>query len=141
MSSTLGHMIRRRKAARTFRTSAPTGGFADFHEWVLSLPWVVERPHSCGTPRVRTFGVDYEPLDRHRIWLITGLHKPSEVDAVGLAVIIPDDAADAIVEAGWAYRWAPISAGHVLMRASDESAIRPKGPNCFAIAAYSYAMA
>jgi hypothetical protein len=136
-------MIRRRKATRTFQTSSLTRrpAFTDFHEWVLSLPWVVERPPSFGTPGVRTFGVDCEPLNRRQLWLITGLHKPSEADAVALAVIIPDEAADAIEDAGWAYRWAPMRAGHVLMRASDASAHRPHEIEALAIAAYSCAMA
>jgi hypothetical protein len=135
-------MIRRRLAARTSRTSSLTGtpAFTDFHEWVLSLPWVVERPYSLGTPGVRTFGIDCEPLDRRQLWLITGLRKPLDVDDVSLAVIVPDDAADAIEDAGWAYRWVPMPAGHILMRA-DGGAHRPQVIEALAITAYSCAMA
>ncbi len=136
-------MIRRRPATRTSHPScfSLTPAFTDFHEWVLSLPWVVERPYSLGTPGVSAFGIDCEPLDRRQLWLITGLHKPLERNDIAVAVIVADDAADPIEAAGWAYRCAPMPAGHVLMRASDDVAHRPDVIEALAITAYSCAMA
>jgi hypothetical protein len=54
-------MLRRRREPQTI---APDEGNAldDFHEWVLSLPWVVGRPSSVDTPGVPCFGVDCELL-------------------------------------------------------------------------------
>ena len=58
----------------TQRASSPlaSGAFDDLHEWVLSLPWVVERPYSLATPGVRAFTVACEPLGRQSLWLLTG---------------------------------------------------------------------
>ena len=139
----LRHLIQRRLATSASRTASATGtpALEDFHEWLLSLPWVVERPYCLGTPGVRAFGIDCEPLDRRQLWLITGLHKPMDADDVALAVIIPDEAADAIEDAGWAYRWSPMPAMHVLMRAADGAAQRPQVIEALALAAYNFAMA
>jgi hypothetical protein len=69
-----GHEIvfRRREPTTTARE---VRAFDDFHEWVLSLPWVVERPYALATPGVRGFGVECEPLDRRQLWLLTGLPR------------------------------------------------------------------
>src|SRR5258705_1271038 len=80
-------MIRRRREQRTTTTVAPA--FADFHEWVLSLPWVVERPYSPGAPGVRSFGVDCEPLERRQLWLITALQRELDADGIGLGINVP----------------------------------------------------
>ena len=59
------------------RTAATVAGFDDgcgidkFHQWVLNLPWVVNGPTVSTRPRVRSFAVDCEPLDRRRMWLLT----------------------------------------------------------------------
>src|SRR3954467_3053467 len=58
-------MIRRhRQNARPAPAVAAnrTTPFDDFHEWVLSLPWVVERPVDPENPEMRSFAVDCEPL-------------------------------------------------------------------------------
>jgi hypothetical protein len=44
-----------------------------FHQWILSLPWVVERPGIPGVTGVRTFAIACEPLDIRQVWLVTGL--------------------------------------------------------------------
>ena len=111
------------------------------HEWALSLPWVVEFAYRLGTPGVRAFGVDCEPLDRRQLWLITGLHDPLHADQVALAVIVPNDASYEIAQRGWAYRWTPEPADHILMRASHGAVQRPHEIEALALAAYTWAMA
>jgi hypothetical protein len=60
----------------------------DFHEWILSLPWVVERPCIPGAPSVRTFAIACEPLDVRQVWLVTGLPPGRRV-----AVVVPSSLA------------------------------------------------
>src|SRR6478672_6630004 len=58
-------MLRRRHEPAT---PPPAGPEIDrMHEWVLSLPWVVERPDDDTAPGVRYFAVDCEPLDRRQV--------------------------------------------------------------------------
>ena len=55
---------------RELRKTSPVRSwpaFDNLHEWVLSLPWVVERPFNVGTPGVRSFAVDCEPLGRKQL--------------------------------------------------------------------------
>jgi hypothetical protein len=108
---------------------------------VLSLPWVVECPYKLGTPGVRAFGVDCEPLDRRQLWLVTGLPDPLHADDAAFAVVVPNGAAYAIEDRGWAYRWTPEPAGHILMRASHRVVHRPEEVEALALAAYGLAMA
>ena len=75
----MGRRRREQKSALPRRATA----FDDFHEWVLSLPWVVEREHKLGTPGARSFGVECEPLGRSQLWLLTGL--PGHLDSTSLA--------------------------------------------------------
>jgi len=85
-------MLRRRRERQSGATTfAPA--FEDFHEWVRSLPWGVERPYSVETPGVRSFGVDCALLGRRQLWLLTGMERPFDADGLGLAIIVPDDAA------------------------------------------------
>jgi hypothetical protein len=111
----------------------------DFHEWVLSLPWVVERPYSLATPGVRTFAVDCEPLDRRQMWLVTGLRKSFDGDP-GIAVIVPGDAASEIEQAGRGRNLSPMPAGHVLMTVRGEVGDRAR-IEALVLSAYSFAMA
>ena len=64
---------RRKAPSETLRSPEPLLG--NVYEWILSLPWVVERPDGLGTPGVR-FAVDCEPLDLRQLWLVTGLPAP-----------------------------------------------------------------
>jgi hypothetical protein len=41
--------------------------------WVLSLPWVVERPKIARRSGVRLYAVSCPLLRRRRVWLMTGL--------------------------------------------------------------------
>ena len=67
--------------------------FEDFHEWVLSLPWVVERLNDDVVPAVRCFAVDCEPLGRRQTLLLTGLEQRRESDGPSIAVVVPAEAA------------------------------------------------
>jgi hypothetical protein len=131
-------MIRRRP---TQQMSAPelTPAFDDFHEWVLSLPWVVERQYSLGTPGVRAFAVDCEPIGRRQMWLVTGLRESSVGDP-GIAVILPLDAAREIEDAGWGRRLAPMPAGHALLTVYGDVVDGPR-VEALVLSAYGFAMA
>jgi hypothetical protein len=131
-------MIPRRPARRGSPDPASPLVLHEFHAWVTSLPWVVERPDAA-VPDARVFGVDCEPLGRRRLWLVTGLRK--HLGVADIAVIVPDDAAAAIEAVGWASRWAQLPANHFLMVANDEAAREHREIEALAIAAYSYAMA
>jgi hypothetical protein len=79
------------------------------HDWVLSLPWVVERPYSLGWGGVRIFAIDCPPIDVRKVWLVTGL-----VTASGIAVVVPDEVADEFEVLDLARSLSPMPAGHVL---------------------------
>src|SRR5213076_1906959 len=82
-------MLRRRHEPQT---SPPTDTELDrLQEWVLSLPWVVERPDDDNTAGVTCFAVDCEPLGRRRVWLLAGLTNDHHTS--GVAVVLPIDAA------------------------------------------------
>jgi len=131
-------MLHRRRAPQTI---APNDGNApgDFHEWLLSLPWVVERPYSLESPGVRCFGIDCEPLGRRQLWLITGL-RPLAVSGIGLAVIVPTDVASDLEGAGRGQIVAPMPVGHALVTVYDESLAGRLELEALALAAYGYAM-
>jgi hypothetical protein len=82
-------MLRRRREPQTIGSNEGTA-LDDFHEWLLSLPWVVERPYNLETPGVRCFGVECEPLGRRQLWLVAGRQRQL-ADGIGLAVIVPSD--------------------------------------------------
>ncbi len=122
-------------------TSVELGcGLDRFHEWLLNLPWVVERPYCLDTPGVRSFAIDCEPLDRRQMWLITGLRRPLLVGDSGIAVILPLAAADLVEAAGWGRRGVLMPSRHVLVTASGDAAARPRVVEALALCAYSYAM-
>jgi hypothetical protein len=115
-------------------------GFADLHEWVLSLPWVVERPYSLGTPGARTFAIDCEPLGRRQLWLLTGLQGQVEVDGMGIAVIVPREAAAEIEGAGWGRSVAPMPAHHVMVTVYGDAVGCRQDIEALVLTAYGYAM-
>ena len=99
------------------RTAPPRPGEPsasnDFFAWVLSLPWVVERPYELA-PGVRTFAVDCEPLAVRRLWLVTGLGQQADARPK-VSVIVPLEVSWEIERAGWGRRVANMSPDHVLM--------------------------
>jgi hypothetical protein len=89
-----------------------SGAIADhdaLHEWVLSLPWVVERHYSFGVRGVRIFAVDCPPLDVREVWLVTGMPMSS-----GVAVVVPLALAADFEILNLAVPIAPMPAEHVL---------------------------
>ena len=138
----------RRRSARD--KCAPACG--DLNEWVLSLPWVVERP--SGYANVRLFGVDCKPLHRRRVWLITGLPDINSSDVkMTIAALIPAPPNLGAVMAGRdGHEWLPRDADHVLLTSlslpGGHVIVTPKGPagherhalEAFVLRAYEYAL-
>jgi hypothetical protein len=114
--------------------------FGDLHEWVLSLPWVVERPYSLATPGVRSFAVECGPLDRHQLWLVTGLVDTVSNGNPSITVIVPREAASDIEAAGWGRTMLPMPHGHVLMCVDGPAFDRRRDAEVLVLTAYSYAM-
>ena len=114
--------------------------FDNLHEWVLSLPWVVERPFGVGTTGVRSFAIECEPLGRRQLWLITGLlnHRRGTGDAV--AVILPREAAIAAEVAGLGRQTVPMPADHVLVVAYDDAGADWLRDEALVLSAYSHTM-
>ena len=81
-----------------------------FHEWVLSLPWVLERPRTPGAPRVRTFAIDCGPLGVRQLWLVTGMQAGN-----GVGVIVPRTVATEYERSRRGRVLVPMPARHVLM--------------------------
>ena len=86
-----------------------------FHPWILSLPWVVERPHVSGISGVRAFAVDCQPLDIRRMWLVTGLPLGR-----GIAVIVEKSRAEAYEAEGVAMPITPMPARHTMIGLSED---------------------
>ena len=104
----------RRRSAHVER--APVSG--DLNEWVLSLPWVVERPSGAGRAGVRLFGIDCEPLHRRRAWLITGIPDTSSGAVnVTVAAVMPADPSLGVVMAG--------RDGHEVLRLAGDHTLVP----------------
>jgi hypothetical protein len=84
-------------------------------DWVLGLPWVVERPGMAETPDLRWFAVDCEPLGRRRVWLLTGALGNLATDDFGVHVVLPTPAARQIADTGEGWVVAPIGVEHHLV--------------------------
>ena len=125
-------MIRRERVS----SSAPTmrNRLRDLHQWVLSLPWVVEWPYALGIEGVRTFAVECEPIGRRQLWLLTGMQSS------GIAVIVRSEAAREIEDAGWARPVSHMPSGRILMTASGEVTARPHHVEALMLSAYCSAM-
>ena len=122
-------------------SNEPTPAFDDFHDWVLSLPWVVERPYNLDTPGVRCFGVDCEPLGRRQLWLMTGLDGARRRSCPSLTVIVPRDAASEIEDAGWGRTLAPMPREHSLLAIDGSAVDCRRDTEELVLTAYGYAMA
>jgi hypothetical protein len=132
-------MLRRRRDLDTTSTDE-TDRLHTFHKWVLSLPWVVERPYEPGTPGVRCFAVDCEPLERRQVWLLTGLPADSDT-ASPVAVILPADAAIDAQELGWGRIVALIADYHALVVFDSHAIDRYQKVEALVLTAYGHAMA
>ena len=132
-------MMRRRTTSNstpTEHTWASTG----FHEWVLSLPWVVERPYSVGTLGVRSFAVDCEPLGRRQMWLVTGLEHGEHLEALSVAVIVTRRMARSFEDVGWGRAVTQMPPQHVLVEVCDAVAAKTRTVETLVLSAYSDAM-
>jgi len=131
-------MIRRRPNKRASMTEP--GECDALLEWVVSLPWVVERPRDPEAPDTRMFAVDCEPLGCRRIWLVTGLRSASGGSGTGLVVVLPLDAAAAVVADGEARGLAFLQDGYVLVTPSTNTARQPQHMELLLLSAYICAM-
>ena len=132
-------MLRRRRT-RSSSIVEKTRRSSDVHEWVLSLPWVIERPTDGTRAGVRLFAVDCEPLQRRQIWLVTGLELVDD-GRVGIAAVMPVAAVRSPNATGWIVHPAtPLPAGHVLVMLQHESVIRRDEIETFVLTAYEHAM-
>jgi hypothetical protein len=107
-----------RWTTRKSRPVSRTPAYTDIQEWVLSLPWVVERPTDGSRPGVRLFAVDCPPLERRQLWLVTGLGQTLHDDdeGTGIAAVMPVAATRTADSAGWElHRATPLPADHVLV--------------------------
>ena len=129
-------MFSRHKGAGTQETRR-TVAFDDFHEWVLSLPWVVERPYGLGTPGVRSFGIDCEPLGRRQLWLLTARDSASRTS---VAVILPNEEALALQKAGRVRTLAPMPGRHTLVSMDGGTSHRRDQVEALVLKAYRHAM-
>jgi hypothetical protein len=111
------------------------------HDWVLSLPWVVERSSGAARARVRVFAVDCEPLRRRQVWLVTGF-APALTDGTDVAVVLPGSAIRSAGAAAWqVHEEASLPAGHVFVTLGAETPrSRQVEVEALLLAAYSYAM-
>jgi hypothetical protein len=129
-------MLRRRHEPET---PSPAGKEDDrMHEWVLSLPWVVELPDDDGAPGVRYFAVDCEPLGRRQVWLLVGL--TADRNTSGLAVVLPLEAAADIEQLGFGRTVALVSDQLVLVALTVEATSRRQCIEAVVLTAYCYAM-
>jgi hypothetical protein len=119
--------------------SADAGPFSDFHEWILSLPWTVERPYALATPGVRCFDVDCPPLGRRQIWLLSGLHTIDH-SGLGLAVIVPVEVARELAGVGWGRTVVPMPGRRALVTVDDKCVARRIELETVVLAAYGEAM-
>ena len=133
----LGVIFKRPGSRSTSADCAPA--YDDFHEWVLSLPWVVERPYGAGVPGVRSFAVECLPLERRQLWLVTGLRQLSSGE-LDVAVIVPRYVAQSIEDAGWGTPLADMPGRHILMAACASVLMRPLDLEALVLDAYSNAM-
>jgi hypothetical protein len=114
--------------------------FGGLHEWVLSLPWVVERPFSLEAPGVRCFAVDCEPLGRRQLWLVTGLDNNGGTSGPGITMLVPQPAANAMESTGQGRVVAPMPDGHALVTMDASSCQQPQEVEALLLTAYRYAM-
>ena len=83
--------------------------------WVVSLPWVVERPPFRDRPELRCFAIDCEPLGLRRVWALVG--SLSGQTGVGGAahVVLPNWLADDTQSSGEGTIALPLGEQHALV--------------------------
>ena len=138
-------MIRRRRATPISSSVGAIPAHGELVEWVLSIPWVVERAADARWPSVRLFAIECPPLERRRVWLLKGVTKPTpdgHTYGTDLAAFMPVEARAGADAAGWEVHRATLSkADHVLMTLARDTPHERDDIEAFVLAAYSYAMA
>jgi hypothetical protein len=86
----------------------------EFYTWVLSLPWVVERPRFSEGLGVRAFAIKCEPLEIRQLWLVTGV-------ASRIAVVVPVQMAQRYEADGLGRAISPMPADHTLFGVDDDA--------------------
>jgi hypothetical protein len=66
-------------------------------------------------PELRWFAVDCEPLDRRRLWVVTGAIGDIAADHPALLVVLPAPAARRIADAGEGSEVASVGVEHYLV--------------------------
>jgi hypothetical protein len=108
--SYISRLIRRRGVSEPGADAGPLGSL---HAWVLSLPFVVERPRARNHYGVRLFGVDCKPLRRRRTWLMTGpVREQDGVPQVPVSVVFPEEFGPVAESANWGVTTGELPAGH-----------------------------
>jgi len=129
---------------RSRTTTAPhdARAFGDVHEWILSLPWVVERPYclAADSRSVRSFGVECPPLGLRQLWLLTGFFDGVGRIGSGVAVVLPESAAEELEAAGQGIVIAPMPAGNALVAICAVEAEERSSLEAIVLMAYGYAM-
>ena len=117
-----------------YADNPPAGRTDALHEWILGLPWVIERPYGLGAPGARLFAVDCEPLGLRRLWLVTGLGH-----GLGVAVVVPTELGQALEARNLVRPLSPMPAGHVVVSIRDD--VEHVSIEMVILEAYSSAMA
>jgi hypothetical protein len=84
------------------------------HRWMLSLPWVIERPGMVTAPGLRWFAVDCRPLAIRRVWALTGALDDSG-SMWDVHLVLPRAAATSVLVFAEAELTDPITASHCLV--------------------------
>jgi hypothetical protein len=116
------------------------GAFDGLREWVLSLPWVVERPRDPAAPSVLTFAVDCKPLACRRVWFMSGVQGDADWAGTGLAVVLPRETAVAVEDDGDGHGVALLAGGHVLVSLTAMAASDPARSERVLLDAYNHAL-
>jgi hypothetical protein len=131
-------MFRKRasKATGATATTDRADSLDQLHTFVLSLPWVVERPDAFARS-VRMFAVDCEPLDLQRLWLVTDRSKGVST-GTRVEVMLPSAVAERAEDAGLGARAMTMPADRVLVRAhADNDVVQTEA---LVLAAYECAL-
>ena len=83
-------MIRRSRVRQRTTTASDVAPVPDnFHEWICSLPWVVENLSRGRPPGTRLFHIDCPDLGRPRTFLVTGSTAVDALDGAYIAGVLP----------------------------------------------------
>jgi hypothetical protein len=84
-------------------------------DWVLGLPWVIERAEFAQAPGVRCIAVECDLLDRRRIWLLVGDIGWEGTDNHLITLVLSAELSDHALAAVSATLVAELPSGHRLV--------------------------